>query len=83
MYATRQAFSDTLQLFAWVDLPLRAVSTNVIIYRDGHLELVRVWIEILGLLEAEDLTRTKREVLLYATGQYTGGTSSGDLGIIQ
>lgn len=81
MYATRQTFSDTLQLFTRVDLPLRAVSANVIIYRDGHLELVRVWIGLLGLLELEDLARTKCEVLLCAAGQYAGGTSVVGTGI--
>ena len=64
VYTTGKLLSDTLKLLSGLDLALRAILFDVMGDRCGNVELVRVGVGGLGLLELHDLPRPNLKVLL-------------------
>ena len=64
VYATSKLLGDTLKLLAGLNLALRAILFDVVGDRSSNVELVRVGVWGLSLLELENMPRANLKVLL-------------------
>jgi len=65
MDTTSQAFSHTIAPGAILNLAFFAILVDISSYRPCDMELVWVWVGVLGLLQFLDLTAPNFIVLLY------------------
>ena len=64
VYTACKRLGNAFQLLPWLDLALWAILVDVIGDRDGNMELVRVGVWGLSLLELENMPRANLKVLL-------------------
>ena len=64
MNSARKTFEPIFQLFAGLDLTFLAIVLHVIGDGDCNVELMGVWVWLLGFLQLLDMPRAQFEVLL-------------------